>query len=91
VTHGLRKAAATRAAERGATEAELEAKNAELPTALPDAVRQQLTEVNRALAQAHTALMRLPEAWWPCDAVFLDDLARVRNRSANERATAKRS
>jgi hypothetical protein len=29
--------------------------------------------------------MRLPEAWWPCDAVFLDDLARVRNRSADKR------
>jgi hypothetical protein len=53
--------------------------------AMPDAIRQQFTELNRALAQAHTVLMRIPELWWPCDDAFVLDLARVRNRSADGR------
>jgi hypothetical protein len=53
--------------------------------AMPDAVRQQLTEVTRALAQARTALLLIPEQWRPCDDAFLLDLARVRNRSADGR------
>jgi hypothetical protein len=54
--------------------------------AMPDAVRQQLAEVTRALAQARTALMLIPEQWRPCDDAFILELARVRNQSANERA-----
>jgi hypothetical protein len=53
--------------------------------AMPDAVRQQCTELNRALAQAHRVLMSIPEKWWPCDDAFVLDLARVRNRSADGR------
>jgi hypothetical protein len=53
--------------------------------AMPAAVRQQLTEVTRALAQARTALMLIPEQWRPCDDAFILDLARVRNRSADGR------
>jgi hypothetical protein len=54
--------------------------------AMPDAVRRRLTEVTRALAQVRTALMLIPEQWRPCDDAFILELARVRNRSANERA-----
>jgi hypothetical protein len=53
--------------------------------AMPDAVRRRLTEVTRALAQVRTALMLIPEQWRPCDDAFILELARVRNRSANER------
>ena len=52
---------------------------------MPDAVRRQLAEVTSALAQAYTALLNTPKAWWPCDDAFLYDLARVRNRSADGR------
>jgi hypothetical protein len=60
----------------------------ELPNsdAMPDTVRQQLAEVTRALAQARTALMLIPEQWRPCDDAFILELDRVRNRSAKERA-----